>query len=324
MRDRELYRAAVEANNTFLRTQEKQIFDTFLVTNYIKDAIYAHLQQLNVIGVKDVAVVFTKDFTKGRRSPGYQKADASYEDGVLTITIYSKRFLMEQNNLKNAQAEELALGQPSNTATVLDELRKLDPDTPLSPLAEKFNSLTEAVEEIIHHPLGDLGAPPTAVRIGEALKVDQKYAWAGDVYDYLDMYTKDIEDVLGVTDIRLYKDGIRMAVGLLFDAADKYEDKERKKSFKAYVVHKMLSHIDDLTRQVAKAEEMFTGVNQGLQMLSQSTKGYREPIPPHGFTGQVMPEIRQPDAYERALTKQRQTSIMDAALSAGKPGPYMG
>ena len=282
MRDRELYRAAVEANNTFLRTQEKQIFDTFLVTNYIRDAIYLHLQQLNVIGVNDVAVVFTKDFTKGRRSPGYQKADASYEDGVLTITIYSKRFIMEQNNIKNAQAEEQTETFGSST---------------LSPMAERFNA---------------------------AIGSGQKYAWAGDVYDYLDMYTKDIEDVLGVTDIRLYKDGIRMAVGLLFDAADKYEDKERKKSFKAYIVHKMLSHIDDLTRQVAKAEEMFTGVNQGLQMLSQSTKGYREPIPPHGFTGQVMPEIRQPDAYERALTKQRQTSIMDAALSAGKPGPYMG
>lgn len=329
MNNNDIYRIAVVANNVFERAKGQNVTDISVMTKLITDEVKRNLQILEVIGVQQVNISFSHKPL--RVSTLYHYARADFGDGILLITILvpagftvgepvevntfnattgeksssevdksqlteGERQLMDQATEGNTTLEELANAPTASWEEIAEQVARHS----TSPMAEKFNSLTSSIGS------------------------DQKYAWAGDVYDYLDMYKTDIETVLGVDDIRLYKDGIRMAVGLLFDAADKYEDKERKKSFKAYIVHKMLSHIDDLTRRVAKADEMFTGVNQGLQMLSQAAKGYRDPIPPHGFTGQTLPEIKQPDAYERALQKQRENTLVGTILGNTKDTPYMG
>lgn len=147
---------------------------------------------------------------------------------------------------------------------------------------------------------------------------NNKYAWAGNVFDYLDMYKKDVQDILGVNDIRLYKDGLRMAVGLCFDASNQWEDKDKKRSFQGYLVHQLMSHIDDLTRKCNRAEEMLTGVNQAVQMLTQSAMLMRNHVAPTGFVERIFPEIKQPDAFEKALAKQRQGDVIKG-LTANTP-----
>lgn len=150
----------------------------------------------------------------------------------------------------------------------------------------------------------------------------QLYAWAGNVFDYLDMYKEDVVKALGVDDIRLYPKGIRWAVGMCYASAEKYEDKQRASNFRSYVMHQVLSHLEELAGKVKIGEQLFAGIEKTTEDLSTLSKQWRNHKAPSGYVEPIFPEYHRPDAFEVALKKQRDDIKIKAALN--KDPDYLG
>lgn len=131
----------------------------------------------------------------------------------------------------------------------------------------------------------------------------QKYGWAGNVFDYLDMYDADVEAVLGVKQVNLYPGGIREAVTLCFKAADQFEDKHKAESFKGYVLNQVLHLVEDLTKKYELSKQFMDDVGT----LHNKTKLHID-------------HANAPTGYLESLTEEQKAEV----LFTGKQQYYGG